>query len=41
VINQNSLYCELQQIFYHFSKYHIKIVLEILMQNLGERIFLN
>jgi len=27
VINQNSLYGELQQIFYHFSKYHIKIIL--------------
>jgi hypothetical protein len=27
VINQNRLYGELQQIFYHFSKYHIKIML--------------
>ena len=27
MINQNSLYGELQQIFYHFSKYHIKTVL--------------
>ena len=27
MINQNSLYCELQQIFYHFSNYHIKIML--------------
>jgi hypothetical protein len=27
VIKQNSLYGELQQIFYRFSKYHIKIML--------------
>jgi hypothetical protein len=27
VINHSSLYGELQQIFYHFSHYHIKIML--------------
>jgi transposase len=42
--SDNSEYCfykELGQVFDHFPKYHIEIMLEILIQNLGDRIFSN
>jgi hypothetical protein len=32
---------EIEQVFGNFSKYHIKFCYKILLQNWGERIFLN
>jgi len=40
-ILKDTLYEELEQVFHHFPKEHIKILLEILMKNWGERIFPN
>ena len=38
----NDSFCEeLEQVFHHFPKYHIKVLLQILMKNWGERIFPN
>ena len=35
-------FCEkLEQVFYNFPKYHMKTLLESLIQNWGERIFSN
>jgi hypothetical protein len=39
--SEDSFYIELEQVFYHFPKYHLKTVLEDLMQRWGERIFSN
>jgi hypothetical protein len=39
--SKDSFYEELEQVFDHFPKYHMKIVLEILMQNGGGRILSN
>jgi hypothetical protein len=38
---KDSLYEELEQVFHNFRKEHIKILLEILIKNWGERIFPN
>jgi hypothetical protein len=39
--SKDSFYVALEQMLDYFPKYHIKILLEILMQNWGERIFSN
>ena len=40
--SEDSFYEDLEQVFfYHFPEYHTKIFQEILMQNLGVRIFSN
>ena len=39
--SKDSVYEELEQVFDHFPKYHMKILLGDLMQNWGERIFSN
>jgi hypothetical protein len=38
---EDRFYEELEQVFDHFPKYHIKILLQDLNVNRGERIFLN
>jgi len=38
---KDSFYDEEEQVFGHLTEYHRKILLAALMQNLGERIFLN
>jgi hypothetical protein len=40
-VSKESFYEELEQVFHHFPKYHIKSLLEILMKNWRERIFPN
>jgi len=40
-VSKDSFCEELEQLFHHFPKYHIKILLEILMKNWGKRIFSN
>jgi len=37
--SKDSFYEELEQIFDDFSKYHVKIILGILIQKWGDRIF--
>ena len=37
--SKDSFYEELEQVFDHFPKYHMKMLPETLMQKLGERIF--
>jgi hypothetical protein len=39
--SKDSFYEELEQLFDHCPQYHMKILLEISMQNGGERIFSN
>jgi hypothetical protein len=39
--SKDRFYEELEQVFEHFHKYHMKIVLGDLMQKSGERIFSN
>jgi hypothetical protein len=39
--SKHNFYEELEQVFDHFSKNHMKILLAILMQNWGDRIFSN
>jgi hypothetical protein len=39
--SEDNFYEELEQVFYHFPKKHMKILLAILMQNWGDRIFSN
>jgi hypothetical protein len=40
-VSKDSFCEELEQVFHHFLKYHIKVLLQILMKNWGERIFPN
>ena len=39
--SKDNFYEELEQVFIHFPRYHIKIFYEILMQNCGESVFSN
>ena len=39
--SRDSFYEELEQVFYHFPKYHMEILLGDLVQKWGERLFSN
>jgi len=39
--SKDSFYEELEQIFYHFPKYQMKVLLRDFNENWGERIFSN